>query len=55
MPNFEHEFFQSGEGWDKLKVEKTRFWDLINPKERVEAARAFCGVLSWLSRDETKR
>lgn len=54
MPNLEHEFFKKDEGWDRLKVQKTRFWDLLDPKERVEAARAICGVLNWLTRGETK-
>lgn len=52
MPNLEHEFFKTDEGWDKLKIQKTRYWDLLDPKERAEGARAICGVLSWLSRGE---
>lgn len=55
MPNPEHEFFKNGEGWDKLKIQKTRFWDLLDPSERVDAARAISGVLNWLSREEVKR
>ncbi|KAH0613834.1 uncharacterized protein H6S33_005720 [Morchella sextelata] len=57
MPDFKHEFFQTKEGkdWDKLKIQKTRFWDLLDPQERVEACYAFCGVQNWLSREETKR
>ncbi|KAI5851375.1 hypothetical protein DFP73DRAFT_610487 [Morchella snyderi] len=57
MPDFKHEFFQTKEGkdWDKLKIQKTRFWDLLDPQERVEACYAFCGVQKWLSREETKK
>ncbi|KAH8153672.1 uncharacterized protein LAJ45_02485 [Morchella importuna] len=57
MPDFKHEFFQTKEGkdWDRLKIQKTRFWDLLDPQERVEACYAFCGVQNWLSREETKR
>jgi len=57
MPNPNHEYFQTEEGsdWDKLKVQKTRFWNLLDPEERAEAGRSFSGVLAWLSRNEPKR
>ncbi|CUS15070.1 unnamed protein product [Tuber aestivum] len=57
MPNLNHEYFRTEEGndWDKLKVQKTRFWDLLDPEERAEAGRNISGVLAWLSRNEPKR
>ncbi|PWW77182.1 hypothetical protein C7212DRAFT_357029 [Tuber magnatum] len=57
MPNLNHEYFQTEEGndWNKLKVQKTRFWDLLDPEERAEAGRNFSGILAWMSRNEPKR
>ncbi|KAG0643748.1 hypothetical protein HOY80DRAFT_944538 [Tuber brumale] len=57
MPNLHHEYFKTEEGidWDKLRVQKSRFWDLLDPEERTEAGRSFSGVLAWLSRNEPKR
>ncbi|RPA99415.1 hypothetical protein L873DRAFT_1806583 [Choiromyces venosus 120613-1] len=40
--------------WDRLKVQKTKFWDFLDPEERTEAGRSFSGVLGWLSRNESR-
>lgn len=41
------------EGWEKLELKKTRYWDLMVPTERVEAARAVTAVLRFLTTGES--
>jgi hypothetical protein len=54
QPDFGHAFFatEEGAGWDRLVIKKTRYWDLLCPQERVEAARGVSGVMGWLARGE---
>ena len=53
LPNKEHPFIKEG-GWEKLHLRKTRYWSMMVPAERVEAARAVVTVLKWLTRDQRK-
>jgi hypothetical protein len=54
LPNKDHPFIREG-GWEQLELRKTRYWSLLDPKERVEGARALVTVLKWLTRKEGKR
>ncbi|KAL7274617.1 hypothetical protein RUND412_002480 [Rhizina undulata] len=54
LPDPNHEFIKQG-GWDKIKIRKSKYWSLLIPEERVDAARAVAGVLKWLARNEVKR
>ena len=42
-------------GWEQLRLQKTPYWSLLDPAERVEGARALVAVLKWLTRNEGKR
>ncbi|KAI5783474.1 hypothetical protein FPQ18DRAFT_419152, partial [Pyronema domesticum] len=53
LPNKDHPFIKEG-GWEKLQLRKTRYWSLMEPKERTEAARALVTVLKWATRNEGK-
>ena len=33
-----------------LRLDRSRWWDLLVAEDRVEAARAICGALAWLMR-----
>ena len=35
-----------------LRLDRSRWWDLFEVEDRVEAARAMCGALGWLMRDQ---
>ncbi|KAI5776817.1 hypothetical protein EDC01DRAFT_681013 [Geopyxis carbonaria] len=42
-------------GWHELRLRKTRYWSLLVPEERREAARAVMGVMGWLTREGARR
>lgn len=54
LPRSNHPWIQpgaEGEGWEKLRLEKTRYWSLLVPEERVQAAEALSAALNWCTRD----
>lgn len=53
MPNPHHAFIKEG-GWEKLHLNKTKYYSLMVPEDRVEAARALVTVLKYVTRNEKK-
>lgn len=53
LPNPNHELIKDEKSeWCDLKLRKTRWFDLGNPTDRVEAARLISGMLAFLLRNE---
>jgi hypothetical protein len=49
LPSSQHEFVKKG-GWEKVVLKKSRYWSLLVPEERRDAARAISTVLKWCTR-----
>ena len=53
LPNPEHELIKDDKSeWCEFKMKKTKWYDLGEPEDRVEAARAITGILAFLTRNE---
>ena len=53
IPNKHHPSMREG-GWEKLHLNKTKYYSLMVPEDRVEAARALVTVLKYVTRNEKK-
>jgi len=45
------EFIASQYPWFKLRVQRSRWYDLLKPEDRAQAMRGVWGVIRWMMRD----
>jgi len=54
LPNPNHQLIKDEKSeWCEFKMRKTKWFDLTNPSQRVDAARVVAGILAFLLRNET--
>ena len=53
LPNPEHELIKDEKsGWCELNIQRSRWFDLMEPLDRVEAARTISAAMGYLERNE---
>jgi len=46
------EFIASRNPWFELRVQRSRWYDLLIPEDRAQAMRGVWGVIGWMMRDD---